>query len=177
MKQSLPTSAENDAFAAELYQCYAQEIFTYLRMHTPTREDAEDLLIDVFLAALEQQNVQDVPAEKQRAYLRRMAQNKTIDLHRRRRRQQVLPIEQVVDALYFDEDQEPEQYAMRTERHALLRSHVQQLPELQRQVLYLRFVNGLRSAEIAHILDKRAGTVRMLLSRTLNTLRSIYEKH
>lgn len=41
----------NPAFA-ELYQCYAPEIFAYLRLHTPTREDAEDLLVDVFLAAL-----------------------------------------------------------------------------------------------------------------------------
>jgi RNA polymerase sigma factor (sigma-70 family) len=154
-----------------------QQYFTYLRMHTPTREDAEDLLIDVFLVALEQKDFQDVPIERQRAYLWRVAQYKTIDLHRRQKRRQVLPIEQVVDALYFDEDQEPEQHAMRTERYALLCSHVQRLPELQRKLLYLRFVNGLHSVEIAHILDKRAGTVRMLLSRTLNTLRSIYEKH
>ncbi|GHO75047.1 hypothetical protein KSD_28180 [Ktedonobacter sp. SOSP1-85] len=176
MQQHL-SSAGDDAFAAELYQRYAQEIFAYLRMHTPTREDAEDLLIDVFLAALEQKNFQNVLIERQRAYLWRVAQNKTVDLHRRLKRRQVSPIEQVADALYFDEDQEPEQHAMRTERHALLRTHVQGLPELQRKLLYLRFVNGLRSAEIAHILDKREGTVRMLLSRTLNTLRSIYEKH
>ncbi|GHO48247.1 RNA polymerase sigma factor [Ktedonospora formicarum] len=177
MQQHLHMPAGNDAFAAELYQRYAQEIFVYLRMHTPTREDAEDVLIDVFLAALEQKNFQKVPIEKQRAYLWRVAQNKANDVYRRLKRRPVSPVEQVADSLHFDENQEPEQQFMRTESYALLRSHIQRLPELQRKLLHLRFVNGLRSKEIAQILNKREGTVRMLLSRTLNTLRSIYEKH
>jgi DNA-directed RNA polymerase specialized sigma24 family protein len=35
----------------------------------------------------------------------------------------------------------------------------------------------LRCAEIANTLGKSEAAVRMLLSRTLNLLRSIYEKH
>jgi DNA-directed RNA polymerase specialized sigma24 family protein len=40
----------------------------------------------------------------------------------------------------------------------------------------LRFVLDLRSAEIAAILDKSEGSVRVMLSRTLKLLRKIYEK-
>ncbi len=36
-----------------LYDRYAQAIFAYARLHTPSWEDAEDLTIEVFLVALE----------------------------------------------------------------------------------------------------------------------------
>ena len=39
---------------AMLYERYAASIFAYARLHTPSWEDAEDLTLDVFTAALEQ---------------------------------------------------------------------------------------------------------------------------
>jgi len=43
----------NGRLAAELYQRYAPGLFAYLRQQTHSREDAEDVLVDIFLAALE----------------------------------------------------------------------------------------------------------------------------
>ena len=40
-----------------LYESYGQIIFGYLRLHIHSLEDAEDLLIEVFLAALEHDNL------------------------------------------------------------------------------------------------------------------------
>lgn len=166
---------KNPAFA-ELYQRYAPEIFAFLRLHTPAREDAEDLLVDVFLAALEQAGFQAVPVEKQRAWLWRVARYKTIDLYRGSKRRVITRLEEMEHALYFDEELEPEQYAMRAERYAQVSRHIQQLPAPQRQVIYLHFVHGLRSKSIAQLMQKRDGTVRMLLSRALNTLRAVTSK-
>jgi DNA-directed RNA polymerase specialized sigma24 family protein len=47
---------------------------------------------------------------------------------------------------------------------------------LQQQVVKLRFFGGLRCAEIAAVLGKREGTVRVLLSRALNLLRALHEE-
>ena len=41
-------------------------------------------------------------------------------------------------------------------------------------ILKLRFVNGLRSPEIASLVGKSETAVRSLLSRTLNQLRMFY---
>jgi RNA polymerase sigma factor (sigma-70 family) len=162
----------NDSVFAGFYQRHAPEIFTYLRLHTPTNEDAEDLLVDVFLAAFEHEQLQTIPLEKQRAWLWRVARYKTVDLYRGTKRRSSTRLEQLAHTLYFNEELEPEQYAIRSERYAQVSSHIQRLPAAQQQVIYLHFVHGLRSKGIAQIMDKREGTVRMLLSRALNTLRA-----
>lgn len=43
--------SEEDALTARLYREHAAAIFAYLRVHMVSREEAEDLLLDVFLAA------------------------------------------------------------------------------------------------------------------------------
>ncbi len=40
-----------------LYERYAASIFAYARLHTPSWEDAEDLTVEVFTAAFEQDNL------------------------------------------------------------------------------------------------------------------------
>lgn len=174
--QSEKVFRPRDSAFAELYQQYATEIFAYLRLHTPTREDAEDLLVDVFLAALEQAHFQTIPVEKQRAWLWRVARYKTIDLYRSGKRRASSRLDELAHTLYFDEELEPEQYAMRAERYTQVARHIQRLPASQRQVIYLHFVHGLRSKSIAQITQKRDGTVRMLLSRALNALRVMTDK-
>lgn len=169
--QSEKIFKRRDPAFAELYQLYAPEIFTYLRLHTPTREDAEDLLVDVFLAALEQDKFREIPFPSQRAWLWRVAHHKTVDLYRRTQRQPASRLEELADTLYFNEELEPEHFTVRAERSRQIARHIQKLPALQREVIYLHFVHGLRSKNIAEIMNKREGTVRMLLSRALNALR------
>ncbi len=73
--------------AERLYQQYAPTIFAYLRMHTSSREDAEDMLVEVFLAALESRYFPLLPEPAQWAWLWHVARNKTIDSFRKRRSQ------------------------------------------------------------------------------------------
>ena len=49
------------------------------------------------------------------------------------------------------------------------------MPPAAQMVLRLRFGNGLRCTQIAGMLGKREGAVRMHLSRALHLLRSLYE--
>jgi RNA polymerase sigma-70 factor (ECF subfamily) len=115
---------------------------------------------------------------QQRQWLWRVAHNKVADYYRLvARRRQTVTLEEVTDSLFDDDELAPEWLAERSEEYTRLLMHVQDLPELQQKVLHLRFVNGLRCADIARMVGKREGTVRMILSRTLNFLRSIYERH
>ena len=43
----------DDSLVARLYQQLALFLMTYVRRHVPSREEAEDVLFDIFLAALE----------------------------------------------------------------------------------------------------------------------------
>jgi DNA-directed RNA polymerase specialized sigma24 family protein len=68
-----------DSSLTILYNQHAPTIFAYLRFHTSSREDAEDLLLEVFLAALEFEQILERSEEKQRAWLRSVAHHKMVD--------------------------------------------------------------------------------------------------
>ena len=71
-------------------------IFGYARFPAPSWEDAGDVTLEVFTAALEQGNLSRLGDQQQFAWLRRVAHNKLVDRYRRSVRLPVVPLEQVV---------------------------------------------------------------------------------
>lgn len=166
-----------DLPGTRLYKEHALAIFAYIRLRTTAREEAEDLLLDVFLAALEQGDLlEGRDSEMQRAWLRSVAAHKIADHYRRGKGRKHVALDQVAETLYADEALSPEQTALDREEYEHLRTLLQALPDLQRQVIHLRFVYGLRCVEIAETLGKKEGAVRKLLWRTLNLVRALYAK-
>ncbi len=166
----------DDSPGAALYQRYAPGIFAYLYRETSSREDAEDILLEVFLAALERENFLAASEKEQQAWIWRVAHNKVADHFRRFARHPSVSLQQVMETLYGNEDMAPEQVTLKQEEYARLYATVKELSELQQEVLLLRFGHGLSCAEIAPVLEKSEAAVRMLLSRTLKLLRVIYKK-
>ena len=159
---------------AALFDRYGQTILAYVRLHTSSREDAEDIALEVFTSALENANLAAINEEEQLAWLRRVAHNKLVDSYRRVSRHPVTPLEPFVEILTNDEQETPEALMLRHETYEQLHQHVNQLSTIQQQILRLRYGEGLRFAEIAILVNKREEAVRKLLSRTLTTLRAIY---
>ncbi len=161
---------------ALLYNKYAPALLSYVRTHTNSKEDAEDILVDVFLAALENALFATLPESAQRAWLWRVAHNKIIDQYRRVKRRQHVELEQVVESLYEDDHLGPEYSALRQEDYENLHAHLNSLPLQHQEILRLRFGQGLLCREIAERLGKQENTVRVTLSRCLNVLRGIYQR-
>lgn len=161
----------DDSPVSRLYQQHALSLMMYVRRHVPTREDAEDILLDVFLAAVEHQELAEYSEQRQLAWLQRVAYHKCVDYHRRTTRRPAVPLEDASAMLTADERQSPDHLAERSEEDALLYERLNQLPETYQQVLQLRFAQGLSSAEIARRLHKSDGAIRMILSRALTVLR------
>lgn len=176
MNQFARSARLNETPAALLYQRYAPAIFAYLRLHISIWEDAEDVLLEVFLAALEDDRLEAVPEDERLAWLRGVAHHKLVDYYRRHTRRPTAPLEALAEVVLADERLTPEASAIRQEERQRLRAAVGRLPTLQQQVLRLRFEEGLPSAEIAALLGKQDSAVRKLLSRTLNALRSLYQE-
>ncbi len=157
---------------AELYNHYAPTIFAYIRQHEVTREEAEDLTLEVFIAALERNNLSELPDTEKLAWLRRVAHNKLVDSYRRFNRHPAVTLEEVV--MQNGAWPSPELSILQQEEYGWLYEALTRLPASQQQVLRLRYGNGLRFAEIAIMLNKREEAVRKLLSRALNALHAIY---
>ncbi len=171
-----PHSGPTVGATAALYQRYGPTLFAWLRQRT-SWENAEDVLLEVFLAAFERDQLLAVPEAKQFAWLVSVAQHKLIDHYRRSKRRPVSTLDEFVETLEMDEALAPEQVVLRHERYAHLYAALQRLPDIQQRIVYLRFADGLHCKEIAVALGKREGTVRILLWRALKLLRAGYEDH
>lgn len=167
---------DNDTAFAELYQRHVYTLLKTIRRLVSTGEDAEDVLLEVFLAAFERNALAGLSDGEQLAWLQRVAHNKCADVYRRARRRPAVSLETVTEALYDNEEQAPEWIALQSEERARLHAHLAELPEQQQHILRLRFAHDLRCAEIARRLNKSESAIRMRLSRALNLLRQIYER-
>jgi RNA polymerase sigma factor (sigma-70 family) len=159
---------------AALYERYGSVIFSYLRLQLRSLEDAEDLLFEVFLAALEHDNLSAFSPGEQLAWLRRVAHNKLANVYRRESRHPHVALDAFVEIILGDEG--PEQLALQGEERGQLRAAIKKLPALQQHILQLRYADGLRCSEIAVLLNKREAAVRKLLSRSIFFLRQVYQQ-
>ncbi|QBD79646.1 sigma-70 family RNA polymerase sigma factor [Ktedonosporobacter rubrisoli] len=154
-----------------LYDRYASAIFTYVSRRLANQQDAEDILLEVFIAALKTNVLDDLSTVQQLAWLRRVAHNKIVDRYRRQQASTaLLPLQEALEAI--DEGLTPEREIIRQEDYANLHRALEALPLKQQQVIQLRYSNNLRFKEIAALLQTTEGTVRKLLSRTLRSLRA-----
>lgn len=175
MHQPISSLPEHPS-AALLYQQHAPPLFDYIRKHLASPEDAEDILVEVFVAALESGYFFALTGQEQRAWLWRVAHHKVVDAYRRGKRRRQVSLSIVDEELFEEESPGPEQVSMRQEEDASLHILIKPLSPIQQQVLRLRFANDLRCPQIAVMLGKREATVRSILARTLNRLRHLYEQ-
>jgi RNA polymerase sigma factor (sigma-70 family) len=159
-----------------LYDRHAATILAYARSHTASWQDAEDLTLEVFLRALEHDNLSWLASKQQLAWLWRVAHNKLVDSYRRPDQPPTIPLEEAIEHACRDEALTPEQLVLRREELVSLSQAIGTLSLEQQRVLQLRFGEGLRFAEIAVLLNKREAAVRKMCSRSLAQLRRSYEQ-
>jgi RNA polymerase sigma-70 factor, ECF subfamily len=158
-----------------LYERHAAIILAYARSQTASWQDAEDLTLEVFLTALEHDNLSWLTDKQQLVWLWHVAHNKLIDGYRRSKHMSTVPLEQVIENACRDEALMPEQLVLKREELEWLYRAVGTLTFQQQQVLQLRYGEGLRFAEIGILLNKREAAVRKICSRSLALLRKIPE--
>lgn len=174
MQQKEVSPLEDSPFG-ELYRRHAPGLFAYAQKQTASREEAEDIVLDVFLSVMQNKRFTGFDEKKQEAWLWTITRNKVVDYYRRNARRPQVSIEWLTEPLYEDDCSAPEQVSLQREEYAQLYRAMQALPELQQEVLRLRFGHGLKCDEIAPVLEKSEGAVRMILFRTIRHLRGIYK--
>ena len=152
---------------ADLYRAYSAPLLAYLMTQVRRREDAEDLLGEVFLQAMRDIARFEGPIRGFRAWLYRIATNRAVDLGRRNQRRPEEPL-----AVVFEQpgSADPAGEALgRVERERLWQA-VMALPDAQRQVVTMRLAGGLSAPEIAEAVGKPVGAVKALQHRALVNL-------
>jgi len=175
-KEEYMAHCEKDASPgdyADLFRSYGSIIFAYLHFHASSREEAEDLTLDVFTAALTNPTLLTWSGPRQLSWLKRVASNKLVDSYRRHNRRPAVALDQVAETLL--DEHGPEHVALLNEDYAQLHEQIKQLSPLQQEILRLRYGHGLHTAEIAALLNKSEQAIRQMLSRTIGLLRTMYD--
>src|SRR3954447_3692201 len=153
--------AGNDEAFRVLHDRYRQRLFAYVRqmLSAATRQDAEDVLQDVFVRAYGALR-SDNREMNVRAWLYRVAHNRCID-HLRRPVPPAAEIFEVSRKPLHD----PVEEAQRRDDLRRLVADVGQLPEQQRSALLMREIDGMTYADLANALDVTVPAVKSLLVR------------
>lgn len=158
-------------FAAS-YQTHVLPLYRYFYQHTGNAADAEDLTattISKALASLRSYAERGTLA----AWLFGIARHTLHDYQRRRCTTVALA---ETDATLIDRLPLPEQQVMQQEQRDDLYTHIHALPANQREALTLRYFGTLPITEIALVLDRSEGAVKLLIHRALTTLRAQYRQ-
>jgi len=154
-----------------LYERYASDIYRFIRAQIPDDLEAEDLTATVFMKAwnaLGRYREQGFPFS---AFLYRIARTSLVDRWRKQKTEiptSGSPLDDFEDGFKSSQD-----HVQRASDAQVLWQVLHKLPEDYRVVLVYRFMNELSPREIARVMGKSEGAVRVLQHRALKVARKL----
>lgn len=158
--------ADHAAFAT-LYRRYLDPVYGYCFYLLGDHHDAEDATERTFVAALGAIDRYRDEGATFRSWLFRIAHNQLANALRARSRQRTTSLDAVPEPPATDD---PARVVGLADDARRLRAGVAALSEDRRQVVLLRFVDGLTAREIGDVLGRSEGAVRVLQHRALREL-------
>ena len=149
------------------------------------RVEPEDILQEASLSAVQSLGEMDLSQRDPFSWLCHLCERKIIDAHRHHVAAQKRSAAREVGlssgdsrpAGFFDllaaSLTSASQAFSRNQKELRLLMALEQLPEASREVLRLRYVEGLPSREIARRMDRTDGAIRVLLTRSVSRLQGI----
>src|SRR2546428_3648634 len=168
----LATRGDRVAFG-QLYEQHAVRVFRHAYFLTGDPHVAEDLTAQTFLKALEaiaRYQGRGVPFI---AWLLRITCNLAINYKKAHQNNGHAQLPETLEA--EGTFCSPERYCEMNVDGKLVWQEVHRLPDEQRQVIVMRFIDDLGYPDIAHLLGKSIGAVRVIQFRALANLRHMME--
>ena len=159
-----------------LYRRYLAQVYSFAFYELGNHHDAEDVTARVFLpalAALPRFADRARPADGDgastfRVWLFQIARNEVAKQRRSFRRRPQAPLEAA--AAIQDASDDPADAITRHETAVTAVEALRRLPADRRRALVLRFVDEMSTAEIAGVLGRSEGAVRVLIHRSLRSV-------
>jgi len=165
LKQSQPQAL------GQLYDLYADKLFTYALRMTPDRDLAKDALQEVFIEIWNYRNTLGDVAHSQ-GYLVKVMRSIIIKKLKKEKKlvsnepsEMFISADDTIEAILISADTE-------RETHKRLKLALASLTSRQQQLLRMRFYEGLNYEQIAEKLKMNYQSVNNLAFRTINRLRS-----
>ena len=165
-----------EAFS-QVYDLYVTPIYRFIYFKVATRQDAEDLTSEAFLRVWQYITETEERIENLRALLYKIARNLVIDSYRQKAKKGLTQYSEVLDNI---EDKRQQSLLNQIETEFEMKNIelvLRKMKDEYREVIILRFIEELSISEIAKILDKSKGSVRVLLHRALKVTRELLDQN
>lgn len=159
-----------EAFS-RLFDIFFERMRRYMYYHTGSVDAADELASEVFASALESIGNFEDRGGTIGHWLYGIARN-LLSEHFRAEGRVVRGL--LEPAALASDPADPESYALDRLDHEDVYRAVDRLPDEQREVVILRFIEGYRVREVASVMDKTPGAVRALQHRAMASLRRIF---
>ena len=174
--------AGNDAAFRQLFDKHYKWVYNKAYRMLGNYQDTEEVASDVFVKVWQKLNKNKWDEEKGsfQAWLNMVARNTIIDAIRKRNRIREHPLSGPQDddeqplSQYEDPYSGPEQELEAVEAQQILENALEQVTKSNHRIAWmLRHLEGYSIAEIARILDRKEGTVKIWIFRCTEELRKI----
>src|SRR3989304_5540460 len=146
----------DESALGEIFDAYYQPLYRYVYRHIGVSLTAEDLVAEVFRSFLEELKLQHGPTTSLRAWLYRVAHNLVVDELRRNKHREHEPLDEERHA----SDPEVGEQVLQSMAQQTTQRALEQLTGKQRDVLVLKYLQGLGVEEIAQTLNMSITTVK-----------------
>ncbi len=182
--ESVVQKAQNgdQASFTQLFDWYFDRIFRYVSFRVDS-EVCEDVVGDVFLKVVQNlKKYQPQPKVSFSAWIYKIAHNTVIDHYRKKK--EILGIgneedsefedfwESLPDEMNLLPDEEVHNHFQYEKLHASLK----RLKPIHREVLELKFLEGFSNKEVAQVLNRTEGNIRILQLRALREIRKFFSE-
>ncbi len=156
----------------KLYDKYVDEIYRFIFLKVSQRSVAQDITSETFRKGW-QSFKKNPNMENPRAYLYKIARNLVID-HYRTRKRHISP-DDLVNELK-DESEDFAEKAAETREMAKVKKAMENLNEDYQDIIIYKYLEEMENSEIAEIMGKSEGSVRVTAHRAINALKAELEK-
>ena len=165
--------SDKDAFI-RAYDLYVDQLYRFIYFKVGNREEAEDLCSAMFLKTwhyILENSLKDQKTLKALFY--KISRNLIIDHYRKTKGKETMSLDDEKGIKITDEKQNLNNDIELKADLLVLESKLPELKDEYREVIISRFINELSIKEIAEVLDKSRGNVRILIYRSLNALKEL----
>ena len=160
---------QNEQFSL-IYDQYIEKIYRFVYLKVNSQETAEDITSKVFLKGWEayQKNRE---INNIGAFLYQIARNDVVDHYRQKGRTKTISADYI--SKEPDHKSNPYEKAVFNENIEIVKSAIQNLKKDYQDVIIWHYLEDMPPTQIAEIIHKPVGTVRVMIHRGLKSLKEL----
>ena len=160
---------------SNFYKTYSPKILAYLKKRLPSPQDAEEIMQDVFLDAID-----SLPLFRGEAtvlnWLYKIARNKSADFYRKRKIKTILLSQLPFLEIVSQEIHQPEFQFEKNKIRDRIEAAFHLIPAHYQKILRLHYENSMRVRELAVIFNLSLKATESLLFRARKSFIAAYER-